>query len=179
MIHDIKYYYLKYLNNQNILTFDDGLYSVYYFRNKLKKINTKKIIFIPTERILLKRESSPIFVDCYKANKMWSIYKDNSAYMTIDEIKELHDMGFIIGGHSHFHKRNYKNLDDINNDIELMLNWFRKNLSFTPEYYAFPYNKENIFLKKQLIKNGIIHFYGNERISLENFIISLLKNRKL
>lgn len=174
MIHDVKYYYIRYLDDKYVLTFDDGLYSVYYYRKKLEKINTTKIIFIPTERILSVRKTTPIFTDCFKANSLWLNYKDNSAYMTIDEVKDLYDMGFIIGCHSHFHKRVYENKEEIEEDIFLTMQWFKKHLKYIPKHFAFPYNNEHAILKHELIKNGIIYFYGRDRIPVETMIYSLL-----
>jgi len=174
MVHDVTYYYLKHLDNKYTLTFDDGLYSVYYYRNYLKKINTDKIIFIPTERILEDRKSSPIFSDCYMANNFWLNYRDNSPYMTVNEVKDLYNLGFIIGCHSHYHKREYNSKKIIKEDIFLTIEWFKKYLKFIPEHFAFPYNNENEILKYELMKNGVKYFYGSERIPIELLISSTL-----
>ncbi len=175
MVHDVKYYYVKYLSDKYTLTFDDGLYSVYYYREKLKRINTTKIVFIPTDRILSSRKTKPILTDCFKANSLWLNHKDNSAYMTIDEVKDLYDMGFVIGCHSHYHSREYKSKNLIREDINLTMRWFQEHLGCTPEYFAFPYNIENELLKYELMKNGVKYFYGAERVPIEEIVPSLLQ----
>lgn len=170
LIHDVKYHYIEYLSDKYTLTFDDGLYSVYYYKDALKRINTDKIVFIPTERILLDRKSFPIFIDCYRANNLWLYYGDNSAYMTIDEVKDLHNMGFIIGCHSHYHSREYRSKSSIREDVNLATQWFKKYLGFTPEYFAFPYNNESELLRYELMKCGVKYFYGTERIPIEKIL---------
>ncbi len=89
MIHSWDNKYISYINDDDILTFDDALYSIYYYREEISKLPNKKIIFVPTGRILAERKNEPIVTDCYIANNMWLINNDNSAYMIIEEIKEM------------------------------------------------------------------------------------------
>jgi len=185
LIHEWKedILYNNILDN-HILTFDDALYSIYYYRNDISKLLNQKIICIPTGRILDKRISNPIITDCYTANNMWLSNHDNSAYMTIAEIKELIDMGFEVGGHSHFHEKETDprilRILNINSklvtrgkkyyeyDTQLMKEWFLNNLGYIPKYYAFPYNKESPMLKEYLQSQGFEIFFGKERISVDN-----------
>lgn len=182
MIHEIKEkYFSLYLENY-ILTFDDALYSVYYYKDIIKNLNTQKIIFIPTGRILKERKEEPKFDDCYKANILWTNYRDNSNYMTIDEIKDLLKLGFEIGGHSHFHEKWERDLFKkigyksslilkgqkfINKDTDLMIKWFMDNIGYVPDKYAFPFNEENDILINYLENKGFKYFYGKGRIDIQ------------
>jgi hypothetical protein len=180
MIHEFKKEYLKLPLEKYILTFDDGLYSQYYWRKEISKINTEKYLFIITGRCLKKRDTIS-FDDCFTANDKWLNNKDNSNYMTIDEVKEMEQLGFIIGGHSHYHdkldkrKNNYKSKLCIDNkfmirDCRLMINWFKTNFNYIPEYYCFPYNDEKYILREHLKYLGFKYFFGNNRIDILNIL---------
>jgi hypothetical protein len=48
MIHEIRDWMFDLPLHNYVLTFDDGLYSQYYFLDKFKTIDTEKIFFIST-----------------------------------------------------------------------------------------------------------------------------------
>lgn len=184
MIHEIKEKYFSLDLENYILTFDDGLYSQYYWRDKIKKINTEKILFIISERILLSRDKTTMD-NCYIANDKWIQKRDNSNYMTLNEIKEMEKLGFELGCHSHYHNKLYNNkeLADFksklcykNNisflieDCKKMKEWFISNIGYIPNKYCFPYNDETHFLKRYLVDQGFSEFYGNNRFNIDKII---------
>jgi len=184
MIHEMKEEYFS-LDLQNyILTFDDGLYSQYYWRNRLQQIPTQKILFIISGRILTSRQNT-LLEDCFKANIRWLNYNDNSNYMILDEVLEMLNLGFEVGAHSHFHDKIERNIfkklgyksslvlkgkSFIDRDTNLMLEWFRDNIGFIPDKYAFPYNQKSDILVEYLKNVGFKYFYGSERINIEDLI---------
>jgi len=182
LIHSWKDEYIPYIDKDDILTFDDALYSIYHHRKDISMLPNQKIICIPTGRILTERKNKSIATDCYTANNMWLINNDNSAYMIIDEIKEMMSLGFEIGGHSHFHDRETDprilkilNIESklitrgksyYEYDTQLMIDWFLNVIGYIPKYYAFPYNEETNAFKTYLQSVGFDIFFGKERYSI-------------
>jgi peptidoglycan/xylan/chitin deacetylase (PgdA/CDA1 family) len=172
MIHEVDKNIFNLPLEKYILTFDDGLYSQYHFLNEFDKIKTKKIFFISTNIICEKSQSKEI-ISCELAHKK-AFTENKENYMTKEQILELKNkVDCEIGGHSHFHKNlsNFSSLSEkikhIKEDTELMLNWFRKELNFTPTKFCFPYNDDlNGLYKITLKKYGFKEFFGRERISI-------------
>lgn len=161
------------------ITFDDALYSQYFYWEHFKRFKTKKILFIPTGAIRLTDECRPTFSgeyinfpDCYKAMQRWKKNNDRKDYMTLGEIKFLINNSDIrIGGHGHGHYQPdkfgrdlFEISSNIKKDIDLMFGWFDKNLSIRPVDYCYPFNEYNYTLNLLLKDRGIKRFYGPERI---------------
>lgn len=172
MIHEVNKNIFKLPLENYILTFDDGLYSQYHFLEDFKKVKTQKIFFISTN-IICNSDQSKEIINCVSAHeKAFKGNKEN--YMTKEQILEImNSPDCEIGGHSHFHKKigHFEKLkskaDHINEDTELMMDWFKKELNFIPTKFCFPYNDNlnglyNILLKKHKFKE----FFGRERISV-------------
>lgn len=159
-----------------VLTFDDGLYSQYYYRKEFQKVNTEKIYFI-SSGIVSSGEQSDTFLTCKEAHQQ-AFSGDMSQYMTIDQIKDLmRDPLTSIGGHSHSHTRlnTFERLKEkfeyIESDTETMLEWFKKNLNYIPTKFCFPYNEDMDGLYKGLLlKHGFTEFHGRERIPVEKLL---------
>ena len=177
-IHEIRKEFFNTPLENYILTFDDGLYSQYYYWPLIKKIKTKKTFFIVTNLIGNgpKREQFSgehrEFPSCYDALQSWKDTGSRSNYMRLSELKEMINDGAVIGGHSHNHIKNYEGslvqqIDDIRNDIETMINWFKIHLNFIPDDYAYPHYEDYIFLKILLKDYGFNKLYGRERIEIE------------
>jgi hypothetical protein len=174
MIHEVNNFLFdsKKLENYT-LTFDDGLYSQFYYYDSIKQIKTKKIFFISTN-IICSGKQSLDFPTCQKAHEK-SFNGNNEDYMTLDQIIFLMNEDDVsIGGHGHFHKNlnQFKNLNEkinhLKKDTELMLEWFEKNLKFKPNKFCFPYNDDlNGLYKLFLEKYGFEEFYGKERLSIQ------------
>jgi hypothetical protein len=181
MIHEVFDDIFK-LDLQNyLLTFDDALYSQFYHYSKISKIQTNKIFFVSTN-ILSESRQSNNFVSCTEAHKK-AFDGNKEDYMNIEQIKFLmneHDVE--IGAHSHNHRRlsKFKSLKDkidhIKKDTELMLDWFKQNLNYTPKKFCFPYNEDLDGIYKLLLKKyGFEQFYGNEMLDINH----LLENTSL
>lgn len=169
---------LNSFDNNTLLTFDDGLYSQYLFRNN---INNKNRIYFICPSLLCTSQPSDLFITCFDAMSNHFFNNDNSAYMTIDNVKQLIDEGYTIGAHSYYHanlkykskkihkyKLSYSllcnnNLQYAENDTELLVNWFINNIGYVPIDYCFPFNQATEELKQLLISYGFKHFYGRER----------------
>ena len=183
MFHSITHDIIKYDFNRAILTFDDALFSQYYYWDLIESFDSKKILFIPTNAIRLIDECRPRFkdtpekfVDCKKAMADWKNYNFKDNYMTLGELKFLKDnYNVTIGCHSHDHFKikPYKHsiiehISYIKKDINLMFEWFDLHLNIKPTYFCYPYNKLDIYLYKILKDEGITKFYGEERIDADD-----------
>ena len=153
---------------EGLCTFDDGLYSQYKYG---KDLPNDKIYFISTN-IICNSIQSEEFITCSNAH-IKSFNGNNEDYMTIDQIKELIDMGIEIGGHSHYHKDVSKmpklidKVKHIKEDTELMMEWFKKELDYIPTSFCFPYNEELNGLYAGLLKPyGFTKFYGLNRVDI-------------
>ena len=113
-VHRVDENIVKQINNlppDVLLTFDDCLYSQYYYADKI--INQNRIYFCcPT----LINNSNTFICDIECNDAMLSHYNsNNSAYMTLEQVKELSEK-YIIGGHSFHHAHTkYSNMKDIIN----------------------------------------------------------------
>jgi hypothetical protein len=172
MIHEFDKKFLK-LDLQNyILTFDDGLFSQFFYHEEILKIPTEKIFFISTG-IVCENEQSLNFPTCSEAHKK-AFNENKEDYMTKEQIAFLLNQKNVkIGGHSHSHTNlnNFKSLSEkvkhIENDTKNMLNWFEKNLNYKPEVFCFPYNENlNGFYDGLLKKYNFKNFFGKERINI-------------
>ena len=175
MIHEIREWMFELPLEDYILTFDDGLYSQYYYWPKIKKIPTEKIFFI-SSGIVSQEKQSREFPICNIAHQKAfnGIFED---YMTLDQIKELdRDPLVTIGGHGHNHRRLntftglLAKVEYIKQDTQQMLDWFVSNLGFKPTKFCFPYNDDLDGLYPGLLKKyGICDFYGRDRLKIEDF----------
>jgi hypothetical protein len=187
-------YKISKLNKENdILTFDDGLYSIYLYKNLLKYFK-EKILFISPSLIYNGKEKQTQN-SCFESMYNHFYNNDNSSYMTIDQLKEMEDLGFKIEAHSYYHlslkynlflsdslhkkiMNNYKlhsylcikNDKYKKEDTEKMLEWFDKNMKIIPKKYCFPFNQYTKELIIFLEKYNFNEFYGkniNNRINIE------------
>lgn len=174
MIHDIREEMFSLPLDQYILTFDDGLYSQYYYYPRFKEIPTQKVYFI-SSGIVCNQLQSTMFPTCSMAHqKAFSGNKED--YMTIEQIKELMTDPLVeIGGHSHSHQNVgtitglANKARHIINDTDLMIRWFETNIGFKPVKFCFPYNDDASGLYRSLLKKrfNIFEFYGKDRIAVE------------
>jgi Polysaccharide deacetylase len=170
MIHEIKDSLFDLPLEDYVLTFDDGLYSHYYHFDKFKKIKTQKIFFISTDIICDGAQSTEFPSSVVAHDKAFAGNKED--FMTLEQIKELaKDPLVSIGAHGHFHKnldqipKLFDKLKHIEDDAELMMNWFETNLGFIPKQFCYPYNNDLKGMYATLLKKyGFNEFYGAERI---------------
>ena len=182
-VHSVCKQFFKFNVEDYILTFDDALFSQYYYWSLIDKINTKKIIFVPTGAIRLIdscrnyfTESYSRFSDCFQSLEQWKKYDNRVDYMTLGELKYIiNNYDVTIGGHSHNHLSPNKHgwdlftrVSSMKEDIKNMFDWFKKYLSIRPVDFCFPFNEEDSFLKMLLEQEGVENFYGKERIEIES-----------
>jgi peptidoglycan/xylan/chitin deacetylase (PgdA/CDA1 family) len=172
------------------LTFDDGLFSQYFYWPIIKTIRTKKTFFIstdlvdfgkPREQFKINKPEFLIFPTTFECMKMYKENNDKTNYIRKEELEQLIEY-CEIGGHGHKHNHisfyNGKEKEKmIINDIELMMEWFQKNLNLKPITYAFPFYESDGILESILRKFGFKTFIGarkqfedeKERIKKEIF----------
>ena len=175
MIHEVNEWMFDLPLEEYTLTFDDGLYSQYYYFDKFKLIPTEKIYFISTD-IICNGAQSLDFPVCIEAHKK-AFAGNKEDYMTLSQIKEIMlDPNVRIGGHSHSHKnlKSYTMLEKLKHikvDTEQMLDWFKVNLNYTPTAFCFPYNDDCNGLYRAVMKQyGFTDFYSDERLSIESLL---------
>lgn len=173
MIHEVREWMFDLPLNDYILTFDDGLYSQYYYNDRFKELTTQRIYYI-SSGVVSTGQQSLGFPNCVDAH-IKARAGNTEDYMTVEQIKELmQDPNVIIGAHSHSHTRldNFTSLVEkvayINQDTEQMILWFEENLGFKPTHFCFPYNEDPHGLYKGLVKKfGVTDCVGSGRTPIE------------
>lgn len=178
MIHEVSEQMFNLPLGDYTLTFDDGLYSQFYYLNEFKKFNTEMIFFISTG-IVCNSIQSTEFPACRVAHEkaFAGNYED---YMTLAQVRQLVETPNVtVGGHSNSHTRltQFNSLVDkvayIESDTLEMITWFESNLKFKPTAFCFPYNDDMDGLYKGLLrKHGLTSFYGKERIKVEDVLLA-------
>lgn len=175
MIHKIEEAMFNLPLHNYTLTFDDGLYNHFYYKDRLAAIPTQKIFFIATNHICMGSQnhafpSSEVAHEKARNN----IYED---FMTIKQLQSIADTPSMeIGCHSHYHHDVdcLATLSDkikfIKEDTTLSLQWFKDNISITPSKYCFPYNNDLGGLYKLTLNKLFTNFYGRERIPIETLL---------
>jgi hypothetical protein len=174
MIHEIRDWMFDLPLHNYVLTFDDGLYSQYYFLDKFKTIDTEKIFFISTGILCDENEiQSTTFPKCSEAHSEFFSTGNRKNYMKWSQAKEIYNTPkCFIGGHSHNHNR-YQNNDiknlfaELNADTEKMFEEFRKQ-DIVIFKFCYPYNEQYVLYESILKKYSISEFYGKERIAIES-----------
>jgi len=178
MMHEIQESYLDLPLEDYILTFDDGLYSQFYYWEHFKSLNTQKIFFISSSIVCTGNQSQE-FISCVQAHEKARVGNFEN-YMTVEQILQLQsDPLTVIGGHSHSHIRlnTFSNLVErveyIKHDTEQMVKWFDETLAQFPSHFCFPYNEDMDGLYAALLKKrGITNLYGSGRIPIETLLHS-------
>ena len=183
MIHEIKEWMFDISLENYILTFDDGLLSQYYYWKELSSLNTEKIFFI-SAGIIRQMPPSLDFPSSIEAHNKFFKNNISEDFMSIDNIKYLQEQSKVsIGAHAYYHEdlRNFNNLDTkvsfIKRDTQLMLKWFKDNLSLKPSKFCYPYNYSLGGIYKIILKEyGFTEFYGENRISIESLYETQLQS---
>lgn len=176
MIHTVTEDIFRLPLDQYVLTFDDGLYSQFFYYPRFKDIPTQKIYFV-SSGIVCSGIQSTEFPTSKEAHEKAARgnYED---YMNVDQIRHLMEDPYVeIGGHSHSHTRlsTFKTLVErvryIKTDTAQMLGWFESTLGIFPTSFCFPYNEDYRGMYSMLVKQaGITTVYGNERIPVETLL---------
>jgi peptidoglycan/xylan/chitin deacetylase (PgdA/CDA1 family) len=174
MIHEIRESIFDLPLENYILTFDDGLYSQYYYYPRFQDIPTEKIYFI-SSNILCTGSQSSSFPACEEAHE--KAFNGNCEdYMTLEQVKKLSKEPLVsIGGHGHNHicfghfSKTTEKMQLIATDTQEMLHWFYTNLGTRPTRFCFPYNDDVNGLYPGILKKfGFTEFYGKERIDVSS-----------
>jgi hypothetical protein len=184
MIHEVNKEYLSANINWEdyVLTFDDCLFSQYYYWDFFKDLLTTKILFVPCSLIWFGHQRKRFkkthikFPTCEEALKARLSHPYN--YMTLAEINILSELSpdLIIGGHGFIHERltnddPARRIRMFETDTRLMIEWFQHNFGSRPTYYCYPFNDDNIVAKDAIFKKyNITNVYGKERIDLKDLI---------
>lgn len=161
-IHQVRPEYIDIIKSDNWLcTFDDGLYSQYLH---CKDIAGAYFFINPTIINHSKKFISDI--DCSQAHNLAS-KGDFSAYMSIDQIKELAQSN-VIGLHGYRHTK-FTDLSAFKYDFELGSKFFKVTFGFEVTAYCFPYNHIPQICASYLESLGITVFGGVDctRIPIE------------
>lgn len=111
MIHNIRKEYFKLPLKQYTLTFDDGLFSHYYYYPLLNRHNDREMLFfIPSSFIRpggCRERFTGEYIKTIKSKKyMYQAVIENNfaAFMRVEELQELaREENVRLGVHSHFH----------------------------------------------------------------------------
>jgi len=176
-----KHFIASELNSENnkkqfVLSFDDGLSEVYkIIAPILKKRNIPAIFFINSGFVDNKDIFKNFIVNLKNGNPKFNVkeyLKDKKPYMTIEQIKELKNQGFIIGAHS----INHPLFSEINEDeqirqIKESVDFITENFKEEQKLFAFPFTdngiKDRFF--KTIFENNIVDFtFGTAGIKDDN-----------
>lgn len=167
--------------SNKLFTFDDGLYSQYYYFETLQKIFPKNIMifFISTDIICPESDTqSHSFPKCDIAHKYYfKNNKNKKHYMKLSQIKELSlNSNVIIGGHGHKHlsgkfpkNQLLEYVKTWTNDFINMVNWFAIN-DLPLSIYCTPYNEYSFLLHGSIKNKYPIKIIGPGRIDIQDII---------
>lgn len=177
MIHEITEEMFSLPLENYILTFDDGLYSHYYYLDRFKQIPTEKIYFISTAFVNNGFQSAefPTSIQAHIKAKSGNC----EDFISLSQLEEMMMTPMVsIGGHGHNHisLESMRSLNEmvasISHDTNEMMQWFGKNLNIAPSKFCFPYNNDVNGLYKAMLNKmfGFTEFYGSERIPIETLL---------
>lgn len=174
VIHEIRREFFNFPLHEYVLTFDDALYSQYYYLPLINEIKTKKIFFVPTGLIGYGEKRQQYegedrgFPSCYEAMAEWKDKANNENYMRVSELREIRDE---IGGHGHGHIKEYgfelyDQVRILEDDTIKMLKWLQENLKVRPTKFAFPHYVQPKF-GKLIQKRHFREVFVDERTTIE------------
>ena len=169
MIHEVTNSILKLdLNNFDILTFDDCLYSQYLNMHHFLKFKKPIYIFLTATIYNKNTYQNPETKYCAFAHEH-AFRGDFQYYMNLYQIYELQKLGINIGMHGYEHKY-FENFIDFKSDFDKCLKWF-KMMKLPTNAYCFPYNQDfkNPIFRKYLNTKGFETF-GTSRIPVESLL---------
>ena len=110
MIHDVRKEYFDLPLERYRLTFDDGLYSQYYYYPLLRGLPEPLTFFITTA-LIREGPARPHFTGRFLDHMKTGVYsfrahieKDLEGFMTLEEVRFLAEQPNVrLGAHSHFH----------------------------------------------------------------------------
>lgn len=157
-------------------TFDDGLFSQYKFVNKLKSVTCKKCtVFVSSDFVYTGEDVQLIDIVAPKAHELARM-GDYRAYCTVEQLKEMEFNGINIGNHGathyNFEDAGYgirKTLNKVRSEVDSSVNFFKSN-NIVTKSFAYPYNNKIPFYETLLKNEGVVDFYGRERINIDTLL---------
>jgi hypothetical protein len=172
----IEKYILTFPEN-SLVFFDDGLASLYKYKDFLKEYKKVHFIIAINPYVVLnadkEKEINIEYIECAKAHDLIKRKRDFSHYLNSEMIKGLSEYCEIADhswDHFLFDKNIYKvklKLSEYNEKIKKSLKFYEE-IKITPKKYVRPYNRENPIYEMFIIKKFKINkenIYGGERIS--------------
>ncbi len=153
--------YPKIIENENAvcLTFDDGSYSNYIIaKDYLKRKNIPATFFIPT-----------IIFDEKRRERIAHNYENGC--MNESHVKELYNLGFEIGGHSHSHRLLSKlDNNELSQDIRMCKSILENIIGSPVTSFAYPYGLKNSYSKltRELIVENEFKFICTQNNTLND-----------
>jgi peptidoglycan/xylan/chitin deacetylase (PgdA/CDA1 family) len=110
MVHDLRKEYFELPLDRYRLTFDDGLYSQYYYYPLLRGLSAGLTFFITTS-LIREAQARVQFDGRYLEHMKTGVYSyqafvenNREGFMTVDEVRFLAEQPAVrLGAHSHFH----------------------------------------------------------------------------
>lgn len=162
---------IKLSNDHFLLTFDDGFVSNYKIAKEiLNPLQIKAIFFVPTGFIDAKTpEAQKLYIKRkFRIEKCVANFHDNEIKaMTLENLSELLDMGYTIGGHT----KNHCRLSEINDDAflreEIVSSGDRieELLGVEVEHFAYPFGDIGSISRKamEIAKSRYSYVYSGVR----------------
>ena len=191
MIHNVDQEMVNFISenkdlfNNRIITFDDALYSQFYYMKQLLKIlpNNDFYMFVSTAIVSPGGEAQIINIKAPKAHKNFRDSYDTRPYCTFEQLRLLDELGVNIGLHTHTHpkfkitdittnlKKYTKKLKtEIRTSIYIhKLEQLGKVMGLTAMAYPYNYNAPLMFHMYNT-KSTITKSFGKEREPIENII---------
>lgn len=146
----------------DLLTFDDGLYSQFYYKDYFNHLNIHRIYFISSSIICPENSKQVVDVPCHIAHQKFFDTGDAAAYMKWSQIRELQNDGFEIGSHNHNHSY-FADFTDFKKNLDLSLKIFKENDIIISNYCA-PYNHRFLLGDCYVTKLGLRNIMNRVRI---------------
>lgn len=168
LIHDVKPWMLKIDLPFDTITFDDALYSQWYYADHFLAMKKRLIVFVSTG-IIHTGDNQVVDISCRDAHKRFFATGDTRPYMTKDQILDLSNRGFEIGLHGVTHSHMPKGLKGMQMAMDEALQSYEtlKSWGLNPKTMSYPYNEPNTGFK--ILDRYGFKYFGAERITIERF----------
>ena len=167
LIHEVRPWMLEIDLPFDIITFDDALYSQFFYAEHFLSLGKRLIVFVSTGIVHQGGAEQILDIACSEAHNRFFTFGDTRPYMTKEQILDLYNKGFEIGlhgvTHSHMPKgiRGVKQaLEEAKQSYETLVSW-----GITPKAMSYPYNEPNIGFK--VLDRYGFEYFGDERVEIE------------
>lgn len=173
MIHEVREWMFDLPLGDYHLSFDDALYSQYYYLDRLLSYDTTMTFYVSTN-IYSVDNLRYRFDDCVTAHRKVNDQKDYSNYMTWGQLRIIDRIpNCRVGGHGHNHLdlRALSIKDSVaqfDSDLTRCLAEFERHMLRPCDAWCMPYNYDPHQLFTGLVRRrGITNIVGCERTPIE------------